>query len=156
VLPAAAADGVGHLLRYGRESSGSGKKAVKTALGIFYDKKFLAGGSVRLALPQDVDAPDRIFRRGTSTGAPAHLLGSPTCRRNFRGASAGQFLAPSVNFRAVRVLRDILGPPLEMLLCASRDNTHRVKRRRRNGFRSRNGRELGFPPRDSQTLCFLG
>jgi hypothetical protein len=34
-------------------------------------------------------------RTGADTGAPAHLLGSPTRQRDFGGAGAGRFWAPS-------------------------------------------------------------
>jgi hypothetical protein len=79
-----------------RESGGNDGKAVEAALGIFCDKKFLAGGSIKLALPQGAGAPDKIFCTGAGTRAPAHLLGSPTRRRDFGGTGAGQFLARSL------------------------------------------------------------
>jgi hypothetical protein len=66
------------------------------------------GGNSAVSLPRGSRVSDWCCRdvpvlligschAGTGTRAPAHLLGSPPRRRDFRATAAGHFLAPNPN-----------------------------------------------------------
>jgi hypothetical protein len=80
------------------------KEAAGNSGGMFLAGE--SGGKAVVSLPRGPRASDwhcrgvpalpiGSCRTGTGTGAPAHLLGSPTRRRDFGGAGAGRFWAPS-------------------------------------------------------------
>jgi hypothetical protein len=88
----------------GREPAGSGGKW-RVWWGKWSDMG-KTGGKAVVSPPREPRASDwncrgvsafpiGSCRTGAGTGAPAHLLGSPTHRRNFGGAGAGCFWAPS-------------------------------------------------------------
>jgi hypothetical protein len=84
----------------GREPAGSGQKW-RGWWGKWRDMG-KTGGKATVSLPRGPCASDwrcrelpalpiGSCRTGAGTGAPAHLLGSPTHRRDFGGADAGRF-----------------------------------------------------------------
>jgi hypothetical protein len=100
-----AAGNVGKMEGYGKNRRKSSGVAAKGAPG------------VGLALPRAAGTPDRILpRRGASTGAPTHLLGSPTHRLDFWGDGAAPVFGPKPNFRAGHILGGVFGAPVLMLL----------------------------------------